>query len=232
METVYCGPPPVPEQLATSFNTDPVLLAGLLGLAVVFRRNPYGLGAVATLAIAFVSPLCSLTSALFSARVVHHLLLIGVAAPLLAMALPPRASGGLALSFVFSAVVLWAWHIPAAYDAAYSNIAIYGLMQVSLLGSAILFWRAVLAQTDSPVEQLVYVVAAFAQMGVLGALLTFASTSLYESHAYGTLAWGLTPLEDQSLGGLIMWVPGGIPYAVAAALIARKGWMRLKGVAA
>ena len=81
-------------------------------------------------------------------------------------------------------------------------------------------------------DRLVFVVAAFAQMGLLGAILTFAAQPLYSAHAIAPLAWGLTPLEDQALGGLIMWVPAGIPYAIAAALIARRGWSSLtRGVA-
>lgn len=227
MDVAYCGPPPLPGELATSFNLDPVLLVALAGLAVAFRRDRAGLAAVAVLAIAFVSPLCALSSALFAARVVHHVLLIAVAAPLLALALPARRAGGLVLPFVVSTLVLWIWHLPAAYDAALANVPLYWLMQLTLLGSAIVFWRAVLAAERSPVERIVFVVAAFAQMGLLGAILTFASSPLYAAHAVAPLVWGLTPLEDQVLGGLIMWAPAGIPYAIAAVLIARRGWASL-----
>jgi len=70
-------------------------------------------------------------------------------------------------------------------------------------------------------------------MGLLGAILTFASTSLYETHAIAPLAWGRdAPRRIRPLGGLIMWAPAGIPYAVAAALIARRGWARLNRVVA
>lgn len=228
----YCGPPPVPAGLASSFNLDPVLLIGLFGLAIALRRDRAGLAAVGVPAIAFVSPLCALSSALFSARVVHHVLMVAVAAPLLAIALPARARGGLAVPFVASTAVLWAWHLPAAYDAALANVPVYWVMQVSLLGTALLFWRAVLAEGRSPVDRLGFVVAAFAQMGLLGALLTFAPGPLYAAHGFAPLAWGLTPLQDQGLGGVIMWVPAGIPYAVAAVLIARRSWAQLKAVGA
>lgn len=228
MLVTYCGPPPIPEGLATSFNLDPVLLIALVAMALVLRRQNAGLAAVLVLALALVSPLCALSSALFSARVVHHILLVAVAAPLLAVALPARRPAGITLPFVASTVVLWAWHLPQAYDAALANVALYWVMQLSLLGSAVLFWRAVLAEGRSPVDRLAFVVAAFAQMGLLGALLTFASAPLYAAHSFAPLAWGLTPLQDQALGGLIMWVPAGIPYAVAAVSIARKGWAQLK----
>ncbi|MDO9609779.1 MAG: cytochrome c oxidase assembly protein [Brevundimonas sp.] len=232
MYATYCGPAPFPGELAASWNLDPVLLAALFALTLILRRDRVGLAGVAVLAIAFVSPLCALSAALFSARVVHHVLLIAVAAPLLALAVPARRPGGIVIPFVASTAVLWAWHIPAAYDAALTNIPLYWVMQISLLGSAVLFWRAVLVGERSPVDRLGFVIAAFAQMGLLGALLTFAPTSLYATHSFAPLAWGMTPLEDQALGGLIMWVPAGIPYAIATVWIARQGWSRLKAARA
>jgi putative membrane protein len=232
MDVAYCGPAPLPGEFAASFNFDPVLLVALAGLAIALRRDRAGLAAVVVLAIAFVSPLCALSSALFAARVVHHILLVAVAAPLLALAFPARRVGDPALPFAISTAILWAWHLPAAYDAALANVAVYWVMQATLLGGALLFWRAVLCDARSPVERLVFVIAAFAQLGLLGAILTFAGQPLYSAHALAPLAWGLTPLEDQRLGGLIMWVPAGIPYAIAAALIARRGWAQLNRVAA
>lgn len=229
MDRIYCGPPPPPEALWTSWNLDPLLLVALAALIVAMRRNPAGLAASAVLIIAFVSPLCALSSALFSARVVHHVLLFAVAAPLLALATDRRAAGGIAWPFAVSTAVLWSWHLPAAYDLALSHVGVYWLMQLTLLGSALWFWRAVFAARDGPVDAIVFVVAGFAQMGLLGAILTFAPSALYAAHAVAPLAWGLTPLQDQQLGGLIMWVPAGLPYAAAAVLLARRGWRRLTG---
>ena len=222
----------MPAELVSSFNLDPVLLLGLFATALALRREKAGLAAVAVLAVAFVSPLCALSAALFSARVVHHVLLVAIAAPLLAVALPARGPKGIAVPFVASTAVLWAWHLPAAYDAALANVPLYWAMQLSLLGAAMLFWRAVLAEGRSPVDRLAFVVAAFAQMGLLGALLTFAPGPLYAAHSFAPLAWGLTPLQDQALGGVTMWVPAGIPYAIAAVWIARRSWAQLKAIGA
>ena len=226
MNATYCGPAPLPGDLWTSWNFDPPLLVALAILGAAMWRKPAGLAAVAVLTLAFVSPLCALSSALFSARVVHHVLLVAVAAPLLARALPARRPGGLALPFALSTLVLWAWHVPSAYDIALANVAIYWAMQITLILSAAWFWRAVMAAGRSPIEQLGTVVAAFAQMGMLGALLTFAPEAIYAAHAAAPFAWGLTPLQDQQLGGLLMWVPAGIPYAVVAAYLARGRWTR------
>jgi len=66
-------------------------------------------------------------------------------------------------------------------------------------------------------------------MGLLGALITFAGAPLYAPHAVSTLAWGLTPLEDQQLAGLIMWAPAAVFYLAAALW---RGWHMLAPPAA
>lgn len=224
MDRIYCGPPPLPQEIWVSWNFDPMLLFSLAVLSFWVRRSVAGLGAVAILFIAFVSPLCALSSALFSARVVHHVLLIAAAAPLLALAMPRFAATSITGPFLGSTVILWGWHLPVAYDLALSNVAVYWLMQISLLVSAIWFWSAVLSGKAAVVERIAFIVAGFAQMGMLGAILTFAPSALYAAHALAPFDWGMTPLWDQQLGGLIMWVPAGLPYAIAAALLARHHW--------
>ncbi|MFX0546574.1 cytochrome c oxidase assembly protein [Roseovarius sp. S1116L3] len=232
MDGIYCGAPPPPADLWASWNLDPVLIAALAVLTVVLRHKPTGLAAVAVMVLAFVSPLCALSSALFSARVVHHVLLVAVAAPLLAFTFRARAAGGIALPFVASTLVLWGWHHPLSYDAALSNMGVYWMMQLSLLGTAIWFWWAVFTAEHAPIDRLFFVIGGFAQMGMLGAILTFAPSPLFAAHAFAPFEWGLTPLRDQQLGGLIMWVPAGIPYALAAAMMARRSWGQLTGRAA
>ena len=225
---VYCGPAPDPGELWLRWNLDPLLLGALALLALLVAREKSGTIAVGVLAIAFVSPLCALSSALFSARIVHHVLLVAVAAPLLAQPWPARRSGQAAPALAVSTAVLWVWHAPAAYDLALAHVGVYWAMQVSLLASATWFWREVFAPGRSPVEALTLVVAGFAQMGMLGAILTFAPEPLYAAHAIAPLAWGLTPLADQQLAGVLMWVPAGLPYAAAGAFVARRAWADLR----
>ncbi|WP_422016248.1 cytochrome c oxidase assembly protein [Reyranella sp.] len=230
--TSYCGAPPLPYDWFERWNFDPALLVALTAAAAVAMRSRHprlGLATVGVLAVAFVSPLCALTVALFSARAVHHVLLVAVAAPLAALALPSRGSHYLGLAFVASTATLWAWHLPALYDRALGDTAIYWLMQLSLLGSAIWFWRSLFA--SPPVTASMVAIFAMAQMGMLGALLTFSRVPLYASHAASTLPWGLEQVADQQLAGLVMWVPGVIPYALATALIARRVWVRAAGTA-
>lgn len=225
----YCGAAPLPAELAARWNLDPVLLAVLAALIFAglrfAKRSPGDrarfLTAMAVLAVLFVSPFCALTSALFSARTVHHLALTAIAAPLLAAALPVRrVPGGWALWSTVHAATFWLWHAPPAYEAALSSHAVYWLMQGSLLLTALALWRAVRAAP--PLGAVFALLVTMVQMGLLGALLTFSATPLYAPHAVAPIAWGLSPLDDQQLAGLVMWAPGASLYLAAAlAVLAR-----------
>lgn len=225
---LYCGPAPDPGAIWAHWNLDPLLLATLAVLALSLGRSRAGAAAVAVLVVAFVSPLCALSAALFSARVIHHLLLVAVAAPLIALALPSRTLRGSTPLFVISTGVLWLWHLPQAYDAAMANMGLYWVMQVTLLGSATAFWWVVLAPGQPTGQAGLTILAAYMQMGLLGALLTFAPDTLYALHQIAPLAWGFSPLADQQLGGLIMWVPAGLPYTVLGILVALRGWRQMQ----
>lgn len=229
---IYCGPSPVPGSLWARWNLDPPVIAALAVLAGVIGRSRPGAAGIAVLLIVFVSPLCALSAALFSARVVHHVFLVAVAAPLLALALPQRRARGGAAYFAVSTAALWAWHAPAAYDLALSNVAVYWLMQATLFLPALLFWRVVLSPDTETPSAILLVTASYIQMALLGAVLSFAPLPLYDIHQIAPFAWGLSPLSDQQLGGLLMWVPAGLPYAAFAAFIARRGWARLREASA
>jgi putative membrane protein len=226
---IYCGQAPDPADIWLRWNLDPLLLLTLGVLALTIGRSRPGALAVTALTVAFVSPLCALSASLFSARVVHHLLLVAVAAPLIALALPSRAPRLAAVTFLASTAVLWVWHLPAAYDLALSWVPAYWAMQVSLIATAALFWRAALHPLQSNVHALLLILGGYMQMALLGALLTFAPTSLYAIHAVAPLAWGISPLQDQQLGGLLMWVPAGLLYAAWGAMVARRGWRAMEG---
>lgn len=224
----YCGPGATPVDWLGRWNFDPPLLVALaVGAGLMLWRlrgseRLIGLAAMAMLAVVFVSPLCALSSALFSARTVHHVLLVAVAAPLLAWSLPLRKSGPLALATAVQAVVFWAWHAPAAYGWALSNDAAYWLMQLSLLGSATWFWMSV-RRASAPAAVAALLLAMVA-MGLLGALLTFTGQPVYAPHFATTQAWGFSPIEDQQAAGLIMWAPAAAVY-LAAALLTLGRWI-------
>jgi len=226
----YCGTPPLPAEIFARWNLDPLVLAGLaIAAACAWRlggiRRPAGLAGIAALGLAFVSPLCALSVALFSARALHHLLIVAVAAPMLAVAWPPRRALPAVPMLALSTVTLWAWHVPAAYDAALADVALYWTMQATLLATAWAFWAAVW-RASAPVAA-VAIMGGAAQMGMLGALLTFAPKPLYASHLATTLPYGMGPLGDQQLAGLTMWVVGSLPYAVAGGWFLGGAWRRM-----
>lgn len=215
----YCGPAAIPEDIWARWNADPLLIAVLAALALVVWRGRVadaraGWGAIALMALIFVSPLCALSSALFSARVLHHVMLIAAVAPLLALAFPlPRlGSPPLAALVGASALILWFWHAPGVYAWGLASKPAYWLMQASLLGGAWLMWRAILTPATQAGPALVALVATIGQMGLLAAVIVFAPKPLYVVHWATTAAWGLSPLADQQLAGLLMWVPAILPY--------------------
>ena len=237
----YCGEAPGPEVWLSRWNFDPVLGAVLLLLALALWRLPAGPG-MARLAPAqqrslrcawgltvllYVSPLCALSSAFFTVRVVHHIALVLVMAPLLAFGMAGwlrRLPTPLWPCTAIAAAVFWAWHAPAPYAAALSSVSLYALMQFTLLGSAIGFWAAV--ARSAPAAAMGAILATTVAMGLLGALITFAVRPLYEPHFASTLSWGTSALQDQQLAGITMWAPGSIAYLAAAMWI---GWRWLQG---
>ncbi|MES2123369.1 MAG: cytochrome c oxidase assembly protein [Gemmatimonadota bacterium] len=123
--------------------------------------------------------------------------------------------------------VLWFWHLPRPYQAAIGTPAVHALEHASFLGAAALFWWVVLRPVGRRVlgygQAIIYIGIVLGASGALGALLMF-SPPWYAVHLAGEQAWGMTPLADQQLAGLLMWIPSGAVYlGTAAALFLR--WM-------
>lgn len=227
----YCGAAPVPGGL--HWNLDPVLISALLVLAganLIFAHShgvvPRDMASSAfgwlLLSLAFISPLCNLSVALFSARVAQHMAITLVAAPLIARAFVfasqgrvPWASVGWAATIAFAAI-FWIWHSPAFYDETLRSNAVYWLMHATTVSAALVLWAAVF-NSSAPLAFLL-LFATGVQMSLLGALLTFAAVPLFSVHEFTTAGWGLTWLEDQQLGGLVMWVPAGSLLTAYSAL--------------
>ncbi|MDB5389994.1 MAG: hypothetical protein JWM11_5640 [Planctomycetaceae bacterium] len=208
------------------------------------------------LIVALVSPLHPWGNMLFSAHMSQHEILMLVAAPLLVLgrplvaflkALPAGWATAVAqcfrnstwqliwhsLSHPFSAwlihgVTLWIWHIPFLFEATLTNEWIHAFQHISFLGSALLFWWALIQgphYLSGYGLAVLYLFTTALHSGLLGALITFASTVWYPAYAKTTASWGLTPLEDQQLGGLIMWVPACSVYIIAG-LAFFTAWLR------
>lgn len=114
---------------------------------------------------------------------------------------------------------LWLWHAPALFEAALRSEVVHYLQHGSLLGTALLFWSSVLPRRPDPRTRILGMFSLFAtslHATLLGALLTLSPSVWYASYAAAAGVGELSPLEDQQLAGLVMWVPGGLVYVGAA----------------
>jgi putative membrane protein len=118
--------------------------------------------------------------------------------------------------------VLWTWHAAVLYGAALRDPRVHVAEHAGFFLTALLFWSVVAAAGRrhgvSHGTALLLVFAMALQSVFLAALLTFAPTPWYDGYAATTGVWGLTPLADQQLAGVIMWVPASAVH-VAAALV-------------
>jgi putative membrane protein len=235
----YCGAPPSPGDLLSRFNLDPVLIGSLVALALsqlilskTARSRVCAACGWGTAAAALITPLCALSVALFSARVAQHMVLVLIAAPLIAVDLPaPRRGWGLWVWGLAFFVALWVWHIPVPYEATFTSWVVYWTMHTTLFASAVLLWRELLHHPpERTTDALVVGILTSVQMGLLGAVLTLSNHPLFSRHLLSTATWGLSPLQDQQLGGALMWVPGIALFLWVALRSLRRMWRALEGL--
>lgn len=134
-------------------------------------------------------------------------------------------------AWLIHAIALWVWHVPVLFESTLESEWVHALQHASFFGTALLFWQSVFHGPQRRTGYGLAVLNLFTtaiHSGALGALLTFASRTWYPVYAARAEPWGLTALEDQQLGGLIMWIPTGLIYVIAGlALFA--GWLREPG---
>lgn len=220
------------EALWSAWSLAPQATVPLLATALIYawrvRREPrlagWRIGCFAAgwalLVAALVSPLCRLSATLVAAHMVQHFLIVAAAAPLLVLG-APLARAPRPRLFAASAVyglAIWLWHLPALYAAILLDPVVHALGYAALVVASLWFWSQVLRAVGSahPLPALPALFATVVHTGVLGALLTFATRPLYPVLAAGAPAWDLSPLEDQQLAGLLMWVPMSLAYIGAA----------------
>jgi putative membrane protein len=215
-----------------------------------WRATLFLLG-LASIIAALASPIDTIALQLFSVHMVQHMLLLVVAPPLLLAGAPvrPLVRGlplgvrrtvvrGLARNTAFRGLVhllrrplvaaalyvvgLYAWHVPALYDAAVLDPTIHVIEHTWFLVTALLFWSVVIDPVPfratlpyaARIPYLLLVGAA--QNTILGGLLAFSDRAFYTPYLATTAAYGLEPASDQRLGGAIMWVPGDLIFLAAA----------------
>lgn len=128
-------------------------------------------------------------------------------------------------AWILEAAALWLWHIPALYQATLASDWIHAAQHLSFFLTAVLFWSALYGMGRSSTNfgaAILYVFGTAVHCSALGALLTFSRVLWYPAYANTTQRWGLLPIQDQQLGGVIMWVPSGFVFIVIAlALLAK-----------
>lgn len=222
--------------------------AGFGRIVPVWRAACFFAGEV-LLVVALISPLDPLGETLLTAHMAQHILLTSAAPMLLVLGMPVRAwiwalprgwrplGASVQVRFLTHALdaisrpgiataigvlVMWGWHAPVLFEAALQNEAIHTLEHISFFASALLVWRAALSPHASALAAASAVLATFMAGGMLGALLSLAPVQLYDWYAGYAIYWGLTPIEDQQLAGLVMWVPAGAIYLVAFVALAMR----------
>jgi cytochrome c oxidase assembly factor CtaG len=141
---------------------------------------------------------------------------------------PIRFVGRPLVAWLLEAFTLWIWHVPVLYQATLTSDWIHAAQHLSFFVTAVLFWSALYGVGRSAMRYgaaTFYVFGTAAHCSALGALLTFSAVLWYPAYQQTTQPWGLTPLEDQQLGGVIMWVPSGVIFIVVGLALFAK-WLR------
>ena len=196
---------------------------------------------VLVLVVALLSPLHELgDNYLLSAHMAQHLLLTLVAPPLLLLGTPAwllrpllfsprvvRVARFLTLpvvAFVLFNLVLVLWHVPALYDLTLRELGIHILEHLMFLVAGVIMWWPILSPLPevprSPYfVQMLYLFVQPTVPSILGAVITFSDGVLYSWYAEAPRVWDISAHTDQQIGGLIMWLPGGLAFLLALAVM-------------
>jgi putative membrane protein len=225
-----------------------VVAARRQGEGISGGRAACFLAALVALFLALDGPIHDLADRyLFSAHMVQHLLLTLVVPPLglagtpgwmidAVLGRPSRSAVGAAVlrrltrplpALSIYAVALIAWHVPAAFEAALASHGVHVLEHLTLIVAAILGWWPVMSPSviAPPLPygaRLLYVFVFGMPMTVVAAMITGADVLLFPFYGAAPRVAALGPLDDQRLGGLIMWVPAGfVPLMAFTAVFFR-----------
>ncbi len=199
------------------------------------------LGCLLAAVIALLSPVDSLAGQLFFMHMVQHMLLLDLV-PILAILsltkvlLRPvtravrdlERSAGLLAHPAFAVVlyvsVIWAWHIPAAYDLALRHPTVHVLEHVSFLAAGLLYWWHLLSPIRARMRldgmgPVVYMASTKLLVGALGMGLAFAPSAIYGYYEHQARVWGISAHDDQSIAGLIMAVEQSLVMGIALVVL-------------
>ncbi|MCC6347957.1 MAG: cytochrome c oxidase assembly protein [Nitrospirales bacterium] len=206
------------------------------------RKAAFFISGVALMLLTLIGPLDFLgDNYLFSAHMLEHILLYLAVPPLLLLGLPPAPVQALlsvevaakaerflrrpAVAWLLAVGTLWLWHLPVLYNTALNSEGIHAVQHLSMLITGTIFWWPIFTPLPShrlsPVVGAVYIFIALSANMILGILLTFAPVGYYPRYMRPTddavyrfvrTVWKLDPQSDLDLGGMFMWIVGGLLY--------------------
>jgi putative membrane protein len=177
---------------------------------------------------------------LFSAHMVQHLVLTLVAPPLLILGTPgwmlrpslawrgvwplARSITTAPAAFLIFNVVLAAWHLPPMYGLAMAHHPVHIVQHLCFMVGATLMWWPVLSPLPelprlSYPAQMLYLFLLTIPMSIVAVCIAYARSLLYPAYAAAPRIWGITPMQDQMIGALIMWIPGGLFFFVIISVV-------------
>jgi putative membrane protein len=219
------------------------------------KKSVYFYSGLAVMVIAIMSPLAAYDTVLFSAHMWQHLLITMVAAPLLLLgspitlvlraaspavrrsvllpilhSLPIKALAFPVVAWLVFAGTMWASHFSPLFNEALENVWAHRFEHAWYLSAALLFWWPVVAADPTPWRmnhpvRMLYVFLQMPQNSFLALAIYSSSSVLYEHYATFERDWGPTPLGDQQLAGITMWVGGDLLFLIAVAFVAY-GWVK------
>jgi putative membrane protein len=208
--------------------------------APTWRALCFG-GALLAVFAALISPIDRLGESVLTMHMLQHLLLLDIAPILLILGLNKvllrpvtrrfsaveRRAGLIAhpaFAVLAYAGIMWAWHIPAMYDAALKNTTVHAFEHVCFVTVGTLYWWHLLSPIRSRMRMgglgpVAYMTATKLLVGLLGIVLAFAPSSFYPFYAHHPHYWGLSPSEDQSMAGLEMALEQSIVMGIALVVV-------------
>ena len=196
---------------------------------------------ILALFLALISPIDRLGEQMATAHMIQHLLIADAAPIFFTLALTKwilrpvtrhvhrieRAAGPFghpAFGVVAYVGAMWLWHVPAMYDAALEHSAIHTLEHLSFAAAGLIYWWHLLSPIRSRMRlggmgPIIYMASTKILVGFLGILLAFAPEVLYSFYDHGGERWGLSPIDDQHVAGLVMALEQSLVMGVALAYL-------------
>ncbi len=245
------GPSALPEAARDASHAGaPMQSESVRGVSPSIAQRLSFYGALTILFFTLNGPLHDLSdSFLFSAHMVQHLVLTLIIPPLLVLGVPgwmlrpllqypilnriARAITPYGACFAIFNVILAFWHLPPMYNLALANHPIHIVQHLMFLAGAVLMWWPLtsplpeLPRAPYPMQML-YCFLMVIPMSVISVYIVMADSLLYPLYATAPRIMGITPMEDQQLGGLVMWIPGGIFFYAVMTVVFFK-WVRRDG---